>query len=224
YRRWQDTQHEHHPREHDQSRKKRAMCCKHAVTLLCLVLFSATRAAAQTTPAVRPAAGYASGGVLLSMQVEGKSDCPYLCDPFGGIAPGLTVGGGVNVGEHLTVGAELSRSGVLSGFQYGRTVCAQTVSCETVHRDTIGSVVLRFSPAAAGNRGAPIWVVGGGIAFRRTTRTGGSSGEETVNDSVPALLAGVDMPVRVSRRASVVPFARGHFLLDSDRTDDATVK
>jgi hypothetical protein len=200
------------------------MCCKHAVTLLCLVLFSATRAAAQTTPAVRPAAGYASGGVLLSMQVAGKSDCPYLCDPFGGIATGLEVGGGVNVGERLTVGAELSRGGVLSGFQHGRTICGGTVSCETVHRDTIGNVVLRFSPAAAGNRRTPMWVVGGGIAFRRTTRAGGSSGEERLDDIVPALLAGLDVPVRVSRRTAVVPFARGHFLLDGDRTDDAAVK
>jgi hypothetical protein len=158
------------------------------------------------------------------MQGAGKSDCPYLCDPFGGAAWGLTVGAGVSISEHLAVGAELSRSDTLSGSQSIRTGFLGSVSFHTVHRDTIGSVVLRFSPTAADDPVALMFVVGGGFAFRQTTRTNASLGEEQLNDTVPAALGGVDMPIRVGRRIAVVPFARGHFLSDNDRTDDGVVK
>jgi hypothetical protein len=61
-------------------------------------LLAPTPAVAQTSPSTIPV-GYVSGGVLVSMQRQGNSDCPYLCDPFGGTAWGLAVG---SAGESAT--------------------------------------------------------------------------------------------------------------------------
>jgi len=167
------------------------------------------------------------------MQVEGKSDCPYLCDPFGGTTWGLTVGAGGSVRKHLGIGAELSRVGTLTGSQSLRTGLFSSFQSETVHRDTIGSLVLRFSPAAADDPVSLIVLAGGGIALRQTTRTGeivrtdggpNSPREDKLRDIVPAAPGVVDLPIRVGRRTAVVPFARGHYLFDSDRTDDGLVK
>ena len=202
-------------------------------TAAIIAFFIAAPQAAAQTPSSAPAAGYLFGGVLLATQGAGRSDCPYLCDPFGGTAWGLAVGAGVGVGTRLAVGAELSRSGALSGSQRLRTG-GGTFLPETVHRDTIASLVLRFSPAAAGDSGALVLVGGGGVAFRQTSRTGQIvrefTGEligprvERLNDIVPAALGGLDVHIRLSRRSAVVPFVRAHYLFDSDRTGDGTVK
>lgn len=195
-----------------------------------LLLLAVQPADAQTSPS-GPAA-YLSGGVLVSMQPDGNSDCPYLCGPLGGTAWGVTIGGGARVREHLTAGAELSVGGTLTASQALR-VSGGDFQSDAEHRDTILSGVLRFSRGAADDPIALALIGGGGLAWRRTRRIGEivrdvigglerTPHREELNDVVPAAVGGIDVPIRAGARAAIVPFARVHYLFDRDRPTTGT--
>src|SRR5262249_21218388 len=153
-----------------------------------------------------------------SRQEAGAGDLPYLGPPFGGTTLGLV--GFIDFGlrNRASIGGEVSTAGAISGDQSQRGN-STTNAFTSRHRDTVFSGVLkvgtpreaRFHAAAA---------VGGGIAYRRTSRQGTSAPllppsarspySAVVSDYVLALTLGGDADFRVSNRIRVLALARWH--------------
>lgn len=180
------------------------------IAAVVFLLVTSVPATAQTTG---EPSRYVSAGLLFSTQPLGKSDCPYLCGPLGGTAfPGIAVGAAGRLDDRWVLGVEVSRGAALTGRQ-----AVRDSQWTAVHRDSTVSAVAGFAPTGRADRVAAVIVVGGGVAFRSTSRRASHLG-----DIVPAVLAGVDVPVRVAPRLALVPFIRGHVLMDDDRNVDFT--
>lgn len=188
-----------------------------------VVLGTATDARAQVS------LGTAVGA---STQTGGKSDLPYLGPPFGGTSTAVLGMVDVAVASNVTVGGEASLATAIDGTQSQRAPGGAN-SFVSQHRDSVFNGTLKVGmPLNAPIRVA--FVIGGGLAHRRTKRLGTFRSDRppfaaapfsaTVSDVAATYTAGVDVTVRVARHLSALALARWHQLVDDDRTPDGVVK
>jgi len=167
-----------------------------------------------------------------SHQAEGKSDSPYLGPAFGGSSLAGIGMVDVSIGSHVTVGGEVSLAAVISGTQNQRAPGGNNHFVSD-HRDTVFSGLLKIG-TPAGERVRAMAVVGGGIAQRRTERTGTFGRDftlvaettpfhDTLTDYVWALTVGVDIVVGLTDHVALLGVGRFHQLKDNDLRPDGVV-
>jgi hypothetical protein len=194
-----------------------------ALVLVSFVLAAPTCAQAQT---------WAVAAVGSSTQGAGASDIPYLGPPFSGTSVSLVGGADFAIARSMTVGGEASLATAISGDQSQRTGTA-TNAFTSRHRDSVFSAVLKIgTPADARLHAA--FVVGGGGAYRRTTREGTTASifppaarspfSDVVSNVVFAYSLGGDVDVRLARRVRILVLARWHRLRDDDLLPDGVVR
>lgn len=191
--------------------------------LVCAIAAAGSPAAAQTL---------VGATVGASTQGEGASDLPYLGPPFGGTSAAVLVSVDRAPARNIALGGEISLAGATSGAQSQRAPGGSNTFVSE-HRDTVVSATLKIgTPFDAPVRLA--FVVGGGVAERRTVRAGAFNPDvglrpstlfaETLTDWVPALTVGADLSASLTRHAGLLGTARVHELKDDDRLPDGVVK
>jgi len=189
-----------------------------ATCLACaIMLLPAVDAAAQTT------AGVAVG---ISNQAAGTSSLPSLGPGFGGTAAGIIADLDRPFRRHFTIGVEASTAGAISGEQSQRTSTA-TSAFTSHHRDSVFSGTFKLHVPVVGPVRAAAGI-GGGLAWRRTARTGTTSPllppvvrtdfSDTVSSLVAAYTLGADVTVRLTDRVGAIVYGRRHRLRDDDAT------
>jgi hypothetical protein len=174
----------------------------------------------------------AGAAVGQSHQAAGDSDGPYLGPGFGGSS--LAGIGMIDaaIGSRVDVGGEVSLAGNISGTQSQRASGGSN-QFVSAHRDTVFSAVVKVGTPAA-ERVRARGVIGGGIAQRRTDRTGmfGTGFvpntttvpfHDTLTDYVLALTAGVDIAAGLTDRVAFIIAGRVYQLKDNDRRPDGVV-
>jgi hypothetical protein len=194
-----------------------------ATVCLVLALFTCRAAHAQTT------VGIAAGA---SRQDPGDSDIPNLGPPYGGTVGAIVGMIDFRLSNRATFGGEVSVPGALSGDQSQRT-SSRTLAFTSHHRDTLLSGVVKYGLPLE-RRIHAAGVVGGGVAYRRTARSGTtaplfppstrSEYSEVVSNYALAYEFGGDVDVRVTERIRVLGIARWHRLRDNDRDASNAVK
>jgi hypothetical protein len=175
-----------------------------------------------------------TGAAVVSVHNAGESDCPYMCNPFGGTAPGVVVGVQVPSAPSFRVGFEAGFERSIEGGQSQRVSLFGNAQLLTAHRDTTVSGLLTWAPHPT-RRAAAELVIGGTTAFRHTVRhtvsvlgTGqpqrGPWPDVILDDNKLGVIGGVDIPVRLSPRMFLIPTLRVHYLFDDDRDQDGVVK
>ena len=168
----------------------------------------------------------------LSSQPKGDSDLPYLGPGFGG----STVGGMLFVDAHardrISVGGEVSLGSEVKGDQQQRASGGTNI-LKSRHHDTIFSGVVKFTTPNAGPARVSA-VVGAGLAWRHTVRSGSfrpdvppfntTPAEQTLSNAVFTTTLGVDGEIAVSRRSALVWTGRFHMLNDADRDPSGVVR
>jgi hypothetical protein len=186
-----------------------------------------------TVPVVAEAQVAIGAAVGPSHQRQGASDSPYLGPGFGGNSLAFVILADIDAGRAMSVGAEVSAAGSISGEQSQRVPGGNNVF-RTEHRDVIGSLVAKvWTPAPARVRAA----AAGGIGFaqRHTERTGtfrstfspspmNSAVSEILTNTVFAASGGVDLVVGDSQRVGLLALWRIHFVWDDDRRPDGVVR
>jgi len=194
-----------------------------AGTVICIAGFCSASAGAQVT--VGATAGQ-------SHQAEGKSDWPYLGPGFGGSSLAGIGMIDVGIGSHVSVGGEVSLAADISGTQNQRAPGGNNRFVSD-HHDTVFSGLLKLGTPSS-ERVRAMAVVGGGLAQRRTERTGTFARDftlvaettpfhDTLTDYVWALTAGVDIAVGLSDHVALLGIGRLHQLRDSDLRTDGVV-
>ena len=194
-----------------------------AGTVICIAGVCSASAGAQVT--VGAAAGQ-------SHQAEGKSDSPYLGPGFGGSSLAGVGMIDVGIGSHVSVGGEVSLAADISGTQNQRAPGGNNHFVSD-HHDTVFSGLVKLGTPSS-ERVRAMAVVGGGIAQRRTERTGTFARDftlvaettpfhDTLTDYVWALTAGVDIAVGLSDHVALLGIGRLHQLRDSDLRTDGVV-
>jgi hypothetical protein len=193
-----------------------------------LVLASCVLAA----PSLAQAQISALGAAGSSTQAAGASDIPYLGPPFGGTSAALLGGADLAIARNVSVGGEASLATAISGDQSQRT-STSTNAFTSRHRDSVFSGVLKIgTPIAARLHAA--FALGGGGAYRRTTREGTTASifppaarspfTDIVSNVVFAYSLGGDVDVRIARRIRILILARWHRLRDDDLLPDGVVR
>ena len=172
------------------------------------------------------------GAFGVSNQTEGASDIPYLGPPIGGRTTSALGLIDFPFRRNTTIGIEASTSGALVGNQTQRAGTASN-AFESRHRDSVFSGTFKFGKSF-GSRVRAAAVAGGGLAWRRTARSGTTQSvfppssrqpfNDTVSDFVLAYSLGGDVGVRVTDRVGVIAIGRWHRLRDDDLANDGVVK
>lgn len=172
------------------------------------------------------------GAIGTSRQTEGASDLPFLGLPIGGTAVSGIGLIDFHLTRHTTIGAEASLASAIVGDQTQRTSTASN-SFESRHRDSVFSGVFKYN-RPIGSRVRAAAAAGGGMAWRRTARSGTTQSifppasrrpfDDTVSDAVLAYELGGDVDVRITDRIGAIVLGRWHRLRDDDRTADGAVK
>jgi len=181
----------------------------------------------------RDASAQAVGGVVgVSNQAAGESDLPYLGRGFGGTAIAVIATIDRDLKRHLSIGAEVSTAGPISGDQSQRTSSA-TNAFVSHHRDTVISATAKFF-VPIGGRLRVAAAGGGGGAYRRTSREGTTASlfppasrspfSETVSNFVLSFTVGADVSFKLAERLSVLAVYRHHQMRDDDRDDAGVVR
>jgi hypothetical protein len=166
-----------------------------------------------------------------SHQAEGKSESPYLGPGFGG---GSLAGIGMvdaAIGSHVSVGGEVSLAADISGSQNQRAAGGNNHFVSD-HHDTVFSGLVKVGTPPS-ERARAMAVIGGGIARRRTERTGTfgrdfttlptTPFQDSLTDYVWALTAGVDVTVGLTDHVAFLGVGRFHQLKDNDLRPDGVV-
>lgn len=167
-----------------------------------------------------------------SHQAEGKSDSPYLGPGFGGSSLAGIGMVDVSIGSHVTVGGEVSLATDISGTQNQRASGGNNHFVSD-HHDTVFSGLVKIGTPSS-ERVRAMAVVGGGIAQRRTERTGTFGRDfapvptttpfhDTLTDYVWALTAGVDIAIGLTDHVALLGVGRFHQLKDNDLRSDGVV-
>lgn len=167
-----------------------------------------------------------------SHQAEGKSDSPYLGPGFGGSSLAGIGMVDVAIGSRVSVGGEVSLAADISGTQNQRAPGGNNHFVSD-HRDTVFSGLVKVGTPSS-QRVRAVAVVGGGIAQRRTERTGTFARDffpappttpfqETLTDYVWAFTAGVDIAVGLTDHVALLGVGRFHQLKDNDLQPDGVV-
>jgi hypothetical protein len=167
-----------------------------------------------------------------SHQAEGKSDSPYLGPGFGGSS--LAGVGMIDraIGPRVSVGGEVSLAADISGTQNQRASGGNNHFVSD-HHDTVFSGVVKVGTPSS-ERVRAMAVIGGGIAQRRTERTGTFGRDftlvaettpfhDTLTDYVWALTAGVDVAIGLTDHVALLGIGRFHQLKDNDLRTDGVV-
>jgi opacity protein-like surface antigen len=173
------------------------------------------------------------GAVGVSNQSDGASDIPYLGPPLGGRTTSALGLIDFRFTQHTTLGVEASLSaGALSGSQTQRAGTASN-AFESRHRDSVFSGTFKFG-RGFGSHVRAAAVAGGGMAWRRTARSGTTQSifppttrqpfTDTVSDFVLAYSLGGDVEIRLTDRVGAMVIGRWHRLRDDDLTSDGVVK
>jgi opacity protein-like surface antigen len=194
-----------------------------AIVVASLVLCCAPDSAAQTV---------VGGAFGVSKQTEGASDIPYLGPPIGGNTTSALGLIDFRFRRNTTIGIEASTSGAISGNQTQRAGTASN-AFESRHRDSVFSGTFKFG-RSFGSRVRAAAVAGGGLAWRRTARSGTTQSvfppssrqpfNDTVSDFVLAYSLGGDVGVRLTDRLGVIAIGRWHRLRDDDLASGGVVK
>jgi hypothetical protein len=167
-----------------------------------------------------------------SHQAEGKSESPYLGPGFGGSSLAGIGMVDVAIRSRVSVGGEVSLAADISGTQNQRAAGGNNHFVSD-HRDTVFSGLVKFGTPSS-ERVRAMAVVGGGIAQRRTERTGTfgrdfapvpttTPFQETLTDYVWAFTAGVDIAVGLTDHVALLGVGRFHQLRDNDLRPDGVV-
>jgi len=172
------------------------------------------------------------GAVGTSKQAEGASDFPFLNPPIGGTTVSAIGLIDFRFKGNTTVGVEASSSSAIVGEQTQRTGSASN-AFESRHRDSVFSGTFKYG-RPFGSRVRAAAVAGGGLAWRRTARSGTTQSvfppashqpfSDTLSDFVLAYSLGGDVEVRVTDRVGVMAIGRWHRLRDDDLASDGVVK
>jgi hypothetical protein len=193
------------------------------VAVIALIGFSAASVDAQV------AVGAALGQ---SHQAEGKSEFPYLGPGFGGSSLAGIGMVDLSIGSRVSVAGEVSLAADISGTQNQRAPGGNNHFVSD-HHDTVFSGLMKIG-TPSGERVRAMAVIGGGIAQRRTERTGTfgrdftpvpttTPFQETLTDYVWALTAGLDVAVGLTDHVALLGVGRFHQLKDNDLQPDGVV-
>jgi hypothetical protein len=167
-----------------------------------------------------------------SHQAEGKSDSPYLGPGFGGSSLAGIGMVDLPIGSRVSVGGEVSLAADISGTQNQRAPGGNNHFVSD-HHDTVFSGLVKVGTPPS-ERVRAMAVIGGGIAQRRTERTGTFGRDftpvptttpfhDTLTDYVWALTAGVDIAVGLTDHVALLGVGRFHQLKDNDLQPDGVV-
>jgi hypothetical protein len=167
-----------------------------------------------------------------SHQAEGKSESPYLGPGFGGSSLAGIGMVDVAIGSRVSIGGEASPAADISGTQNQRAAGGNNHFVSD-HRDTVFSGLVKVGTPSS-ERVRAMAVVGGGMAQRRTERTGTfgrdfapvpttTAFQETLTDYVWAFTAGVDIAVGLTDHVALLGVGRFHQLRDNDLRPDGVV-
>jgi hypothetical protein len=172
------------------------------------------------------------GAVGVSKQTEGVSDIPYLGPPLGGNAISALGLIDFRLTRNTTIGAEASLAGPIIGTQTQRAGTSSN-RFDSRHADSVFSGVFKIG-RPIGSRVRAAAAAGGGIAWRRTARSGTTASifppssrqpfSDTVSDVVLEYSFGGDVEARLSDRLGVIAIARWYRLRDDDLASDGVVK
>jgi len=167
-----------------------------------------------------------------SVQPNGDSDAPRLRPGLGGTTIGGVTFLDAALGNHLSLGGEVSLGTDLKGGQIRSTSTALT-GLSTRHRDTVFSGVLKVKMARA-LKAQIDGIVGVGASWRHTVRYGtfrslvvpftSAPVNETLSNAVLATTVGVDTMLNVSPRTAMLFTLRLHLLNDDDRDPSGFVR
>jgi hypothetical protein len=194
-----------------------------AFAVAALALVAAGNASAQTSVGV---------AVGASRQEAGASDIPYLGPPFGGTSTAFVALVDRPLGANATIGGEASFATAITGEQSQRAA-SSTNAFTSRHSDSIFSGTFKVGTPRR-RRVHAAFVVGGGIAYRRTAREGTTAPllppstrapySAVIANYVLAASVGGDIDVRMTDRVGVVALARWHRLRDDDLEPGGVVK
>jgi hypothetical protein len=167
-----------------------------------------------------------------SSQKEGASDLPYLGPGLGGTSLGGVTFLDVALGDHFSLGGEVSLGADIKGSQVRRTIDGP-INFSTRHSDTVFSGVTKINVARASKVQVNA-MVGLGASWRHTVRNGtfrsvvapitSTPVEETLSNAVFAATVGFDTMLNVSPHMSMIFSARLHLLNDDDRDSSGVVE